>query len=167
MPLFCLLSSRPPASRPQPPASPGPGRLPLFLGPRASPLRPGAVAGPDTRGCRIRPGPPVCPPRPATPAGRSPPATQKLLRLPGTRGPKPRPAPPRPAAKTLGPEAEVGSAMPAWGRRSKAQRAEGPRGFAAGLSAVRFGAWGWSLPAGRTLPRLPLAPLCSQKPSGF
>lgn len=53
--LFCLLSSRPVASGPQLPASPGPGRRPRFLRPRESPSRPGAAAGPEGSGGRIRP----------------------------------------------------------------------------------------------------------------
>lgn len=70
--LFCLLSSRPSASGPQPPASPSPGRRLLFLRPRASPSRPGAVVGPEGGARGIRPGLPVSPPTQAASARRSP-----------------------------------------------------------------------------------------------
>lgn len=108
--LFCLRSSRPPASRPLPPASPGPGRRPRFFRPRTSPSRPGAAAGPEGSGRRIRPGRPTLPaealrgpPHPLT--GAHPPREGcSCWQAPASLG-----RAPRRLASGSGPEAEVGS----------------------------------------------------------
>lgn len=74
--LFCLLSSCPPASGPQPPASPGSGHRPRFLGTREVPSRPGAVAGPEGGGRRIRPGLPALPTKEPAAGGREAPVVR-------------------------------------------------------------------------------------------
>ena len=130
--LFCLLSSSPSASGPQPPASPSPGRRLLFLRPRASSSRPGAVVGPEGGARGIRPGLPVSRRRRPLPLAGA--HTSRGQAAPSARYLRLRPA--SLAAKTPGPEAEVGLARPGSGKYDEAQRAEGPRGSVAVASGV-------------------------------